>query len=37
LNWGAYEILTMMSASFGVAAQTSVILTWNFFALIYQM
>lgn len=37
MDWGAYEILTMMSAFFGVASQTSVILTWNFFALIYQM
>jgi hypothetical protein len=37
MDWGVYEVLTMMSAAFGVASQTSVILTWNYFALISQM
>ena len=35
IDWGTYEVLSLMSASFGVAAQTAVILTWNFCSMIY--
>ena len=36
VDWGSYEILSLMSAALGVHMQTSLILAWNFFDIISQ-
>lgn len=35
IDWGSYEVLSLMSAKFGVITQTSLILVWNWCAVIY--
>lgn len=37
MDWGSYEIISLLSGSFGVQAQTSVILVWNLADVICQV